>query len=111
MEKSLNLANSIFAGFNDKNGLMICGYEWGEESQSKGQEVIIDMTKECTFSNKSLRYGDVAKTWIKYDKRIRTWFSMWGHPLNEEGEPYRVCRRVNILRDYSDEKTKLYPRN
>ena len=25
-------------------------------------------------------------------------------------EPYRVCRRVNILRDYSDEKTKLYPR-
>ena len=42
----LNLRNSIFAGFNDKNGLMICGYEWGEESQSKGQEVIIDMTKE-----------------------------------------------------------------
>ena len=26
-------------------------------------------------------------------------------------EPYRVCRRVNILRDYADEKTKLYPRN
>lgn len=29
----------------------------------------------------------------------------------EKGEPYRVCRRLNILRDYSDEKTKLYPRN
>ena len=29
----------------------------------------------------------------------------------ERFEPYRVCRRVNILRDYSDEKTKLYPRN
>ncbi|MDR9548650.1 transposase, partial [Acinetobacter baumannii] len=25
-------------------------------------------------------------------------------------EPYRVCRRVNILRDYPDDKTKLYPR-
>ena len=30
---------------------------------------------------------------------------------NTLSEPYRVCRRVNILRDYSDEKTKLYPRN
>ncbi|AYX88326.1 hypothetical protein EGX84_18210 [Acinetobacter baumannii] len=28
-----------------------------------------------------------------------------------ESEPYRVCRRVNILRDYPDDKTKLYPRN
>ncbi len=24
-------------------------------------------------------------------------------------EPYRVCRRVNILRDYSDDKIKIYP--
>ena len=24
-------------------------------------------------------------------------------------EPYRVCRRVNILRDYPDEKSKIYP--
>ena len=28
-----------------------------------------------------------------------------------DAEPYRVCRRVNILRDYPDDKTKLYPRN
>ena len=26
-------------------------------------------------------------------------------------EPYRVCRRVNILRDYPDDKIKIYPRN
>lgn len=25
----LNLGNSIFTGFNDKEGLMICGCEWG----------------------------------------------------------------------------------
>ncbi len=34
MGRSLILANSIFAGFNDKNGLIICGYEWGEESHT-----------------------------------------------------------------------------
>ena len=27
----------------------------------------------------------------------------------KSSEPYRVCRRVNILRDYPDDKTKLYP--
>ena len=35
------------------------------------------------------------------------------HPLLSnllpEGEPYRVCRRVNILRDYPDDKIKIYP--
>ncbi len=31
--------------------------------------------------------------------------------LQGDFEPYRVCRRVNILRDYPDDKTKLYPRN
>ena len=24
-------------------------------------------------------------------------------------EPYRVCRRVNILRDYPDDKIKIHP--
>ncbi|AYX87689.1 hypothetical protein EGX84_14660 [Acinetobacter baumannii] len=32
-------------------------------------------------------------------------------PRSPQDEPYRVCRRVNILRDYPDDKTKLYPRN
>ena len=26
-----------------------------------------------------------------------------------KNEPYRVCRRVNILRDYPDDKIKIYP--
>ena len=31
-----------------------------------------------------------------------------GHQLIQS-EPYRVCRRVNILRDYPDDKIKIYP--
>ncbi|WP_335995380.1 hypothetical protein [Acinetobacter pittii] len=27
----------------------------------------------------------------------------------DKSEPYRVCRRVNILRDYPDDKIKIYP--
>ncbi|AXU44207.1 HTH-type transcriptional repressor ComR [Acinetobacter baumannii] len=27
----------------------------------------------------------------------------------KDTEPYRVCRRVNILRDYPDDKIKIYP--
>ena len=29
--------------------------------------------------------------------------------LDYPNEPYRVCRRVNILRDYPDDKIKIYP--
>lgn len=97
MERNLNLANSIFEGFNDKNGLMICGYEWGwskedqklDESDSRPT---VDMSIECTFSNKSLRYGPSSNTW-PYDKNIKKWFKFWGHPLNDEnlGSDFDKC--------------------
>ncbi|WP_081405752.1 hypothetical protein [Acinetobacter sp. TTH0-4] len=35
-------------------------------------------------------------------------FEIDGKPA-EQYEPYRVCRRVNILRDYPDDKIKIYP--
>jgi putative transposase len=31
------------------------------------------------------------------------------HEREQRVEPYRVCRRLNILRDYPDEKIKIYP--
>lgn len=85
----LNIANSIFEGFNDQHGLMICGYEWGESKadqvrEGTGEETKISFDTECTFSNKVPRYGDAALTW-PYDKRLKKWFELWGFPLNSNG--------------------------
>ncbi len=85
--KELNLATGIFKGFNDQHGLMLCGYEWGNNkaeqkfTEDNGKH---DLSKPCTYSNKFMRYGEVARTWA-YDKRIKKWFASWGHPLNEGG--------------------------
>lgn len=64
---------------------MICGYEWGggDEETEGGNEPQIDEVVECTFANKDLRYGSAALGW-PYDKRIKKWFEMWGHPLNHD---------------------------
>ncbi|MFC0179035.1 hypothetical protein [Thorsellia kenyensis] len=83
-KKNLNLANSIFEGFNDRNGLMICGYEWGESDETSTEPFDNNEPNECTFSNKVPRYGDVANKW-KYDLMIRNWFDIWGHSLDREG--------------------------
>ena len=34
--------------------------------------------------------------------------SLYCESQNGKFEPYRVCRRVNILRDYPDDKIKIY---
>ena len=51
---------------------------------------------------------DLAKN-IKSLNKFREW--VVDKQKSHCSEPYRVCRRLNILRDYSDEKTNLYPRN
>lgn len=85
----LNLGNSLFQGYNDQNGLMICGYEWGwskadDAAYEKGEYTLPEEKVEHTFANKALYYGERAKTW-RYDNAIKKWFEMWGHPLNENG--------------------------
>ena len=50
--------------------------------------------------------------WVKAE--IRNLNIKGGHYYLElaekdESEPYQVCRRVNILRDYPDDKIKIYP--
>ncbi len=86
----LNIGNSIFEGFNDKDGLMICGYEWGyskddQRLDESGEEVFFVQNATSTFSNKSPVYGKRVFSW-PYDNRIIKWFDIWGHPLNREGD-------------------------
>ena len=82
----LNLGNAIFEGCNDKEGIMICGYEWGnsKSDQEQSEELETDFSIPCTFSNKALRYGEKAKKWT-YDNNIKKWFTLWGHALDESG--------------------------
>lgn len=87
--QNLNIANSIFSGFNDSQGLMLCGYEWGyskeeQEAAQNSQAIVIDTSIDCTFSNKFLRYGEIVKKW-RYDNNLIKWFELWGHPLNRVG--------------------------
>lgn len=91
MKDGLNLGNSIFKGFNDNHGIMICGYEWGfsksderDLNESGKNEFDINEDAITTFSNKVPRFGDRALKW-RYDNRIKKWFSMWGHPLDIDG--------------------------
>lgn len=82
----LNLGNSIFNGFNDQNGLMLCGYEWGfskKDQQEQDSWVELNEEVEHTFANKARNYGNVANTW-RYDNNIKKWFELWGFPLDSE---------------------------
>lgn len=85
---NLNLGNSIFKGFNDQNGLMICGYEWGFSKKDQQEQEQVNSVKliegiEHTFANKARYHGDVANTW-RYDNTIKKWFELWGFPLDSQ---------------------------
>ncbi|MEN8624742.1 hypothetical protein [Psychrobacter proteolyticus] len=84
----LNLGNSVFQGFNDKYGLMLCGYEWGfskddQQAQESGEWVEPNEEVKYTFANKAQHWGDVANTW-RYDRNIKKWFELWGFPLDSQ---------------------------
>ena len=46
---------------------------------------------------------------------LKVWYDEFSMKVGDslrrkiDSEPYRVCRRVNILRDYPDDKIKIYP--
>lgn len=82
-EIQCSLGNSVFPEFNDKNGLMICGYEWGHSKHDKHLEEnhkeALDKKKNeiNTFFQKSGTYSS------PYDLRIIKWFNIFGHSLGE----------------------------
>ncbi len=56
--------------------------------------------------------GDIVENYLKKNgfQVVRATNGQQAIELHAN-EPYRVCRRVNILRDYPDDKIKIYPRN
>lgn len=92
-ETRYNVGNSIFPGFNDKNGVMLCGYEFGfnkhdQYLEENHKDEIKKMKLEInTFYDKSKIYGS------PYDLRIIKWFSFFGHPLGvDDGHsPFDKC--------------------
>ncbi|MFZ3262149.1 MAG: hypothetical protein WA135_14845 [Thiobacillus sp.] len=87
MKREFNVATGVFPGFNDREGLMICGYEWGgggEEVAEPRDDLLAKSEPGVTFSNKAPYYGEVANSW-PYDRKIRSWFGFWGHELRRDG--------------------------
>ncbi len=83
-ETTYNVGNSIFPGFNDNGGLILCGYEWGNSAhdqylQINHKDTIQRKRSEInTFHSKSKIYNS------PYDLRIIKWFEFFGHPLGVE---------------------------
>ncbi|MDO4427041.1 MAG: hypothetical protein Q4B88_02820 [Moraxella sp.] len=80
-----SFGNSIFKGLNDKNGLMICGYEYGYSTKDENHQTDELLSNRnnvvFTFANKVPFLGEYFWT-IPYDNRIAKWFELWGHPLD-----------------------------
>ena len=83
-ESHLNIGNTVFPGFNDKKGIMLCGYEWGYSARDKYLETYhqddIDKKRAQanTFFKKSQIFGS------PYDRNIIKWFHFFGHPLGDD---------------------------
>ena len=69
-------------------------------------ELVLELdTRTVNLNPEQVLETHIQKGWI--------WSSLTLETLDQnfqfKGEPYRVCRRVNILRDYPDDKIKIYP--
>ena len=90
----------------------------------KALKIFVQLVKSHSFS---LAAEELSVTQPTISKSLKQLEDEIGLPLFHKGEagrkrevkltymgeqlyePYRVCRRVNILRDYPDDKIKIYP--
>ncbi len=83
----LSIGNGIFQGFNDREGIMLCGYEWGwskaDQARNSEFQEPAEGKIEVAFSCKAQHFGPKANAW-RYDKNIKKWFELWGHALNSD---------------------------
>jgi len=81
-----NVGHAVFSGFNDRRGLVLCGYEWGhtksDQSIEQGSPQHAQMQAHLALPNTFH-----AKAWpdSPYERRLLKWFGLFGHPLGEDG--------------------------
>lgn len=79
--ENLNIAHSWFEGFNDKHGLMLCGYEWGGSDDGMDcSDNEPNRAVQCTFAGKTKEMVGNDR----YDGNLKKWFEIWGHPLKTD---------------------------
>lgn len=83
-EEKLNVGNSIFPGFNDKEGIMICGYEYGQPAKSSEPNHAEEERIKEAASRINTFYDKTSIYKSPYDLRICKWFEIFGHPLGED---------------------------
>ena len=109
-EKKFNAGNSIFPGFNDKNGIIICGYEYGYSKNDQLLEktakdfVEEELSKINTFYQKSKIFNS------PYDLKIIKWFRFFGNPLgvSEGNSDFDKCILQTNWCDTQDTNVKEY---
>jgi hypothetical protein len=84
----IHTTTGIFKGYNDHEGILVCGYEFGggdeESCDEVPQNADCPQTKlDCIFSNGELCFGEGWKKW-RFQQGVIRWFGLWGHPLTKE---------------------------
>ncbi|GHS90032.1 hypothetical protein FACS189487_11280 [Campylobacterota bacterium] len=81
----LNIATGLFKGYNDKEGIMVCGYEWGYSKADLERDSKNDSPPPQDSSENNAIF---SKNPYPFARRIIKWFSLWGHPLSEKEDAF-----------------------